>query len=180
MMEMTIEEFKEKVSKINNLAFIKMDGYYYWQAQGSNEDLKNYMVEQLSANLILTDAYIVSERDKCNVWIPKTEIEKIVQHIISAESYEEIKPQSPFIKKTEIIKKDNVLQQIKIHFKSDDIALTAKRCVAGILEENENIDVEIYRYELTISKKDVDEKVRCRHRCQTDKKIAEFDEIFGL
>ena len=180
MMRMTIEEFKEKVSKIDNLVFIKMDGYYYWQAQGSNEDLKDYMVKQLEGKLVLTDAYLVRESNKCNVWIPKTEIEKIVQHIISAESYEEIKPQSPFIRKTEIIKKDDILQQVRVHFKQDDKALTAQRCINDILQRNENIDVTIYRYELAISKKDVDEKVRCRHRCQTDKKIAEFDEIFDL
>ncbi len=180
MMKMTIEEFKEKVEKTDNLAFIKRNGYYFWQAKGQNKDLKDYIVEQLSLNLVLTDAYLVDEPNKCNVWIPKTEIERIVQHIIRAESYEEINPQSPFIRETEIKKKDDIFQQAKIHFERSDIALTAKRCVAGILEENENIDVEIYKLELVISKKDIDEKVRCRHRCETDKAIAKFDEIFDL
>lgn len=180
-MEMTIKEFKEKIEKTDNLVFIKRNGYYFWQIKkGQNEDVKDYIVEQLSQNLVLTDAYLVQEPNKCNVWIPKTEIERITQHIINAENYEEINPQSPFIKKTEIIKKDDIFQQVRIYFERNDTAQTAKRCLIEMLEENKEIDVKIYTDELTISRKDIDEEVRYRRKCETDKAIAKFNEIFGL
>ena len=187
-MEMTIAEFKEKVKNVDNLVFKPGKTvnntvlYYFWQAQGDNNDVKDYICEQLTEKLVLTDAYKVKSDNPNgqNKWIPEENIKQIAQHIIDATSYEAINPRSGFIDKTEITKKDKIHQQVVITFYTNEWSQTAREYVYKILKKDEDIDVVYLSTFLRISKKSIDEKVTCKHKCKTDRAIAQFDEIFEL
>ena len=187
-MKMTIAEFKEKVENVENLVFKEYHKNgnflcYYWQAQGKNKDIKKYMIEQLSTKLTLTDAYRVQEdhiEKGKNKWIPKEKIDNIIHTITEANSYEQINPESVYIRETKITQQ-GIYQQTEIRFRDDVYGKTVQNIIYDTLDMDEDIDITyVNKINIIIHKKSIDEKVKCQHRCKTDRAIAKFDEIFEL
>ena len=60
-MNLTLEEFKEKVEQIPQLTFQKSKNgdYYYWQAIGDNPDVRKYLKTILKTKLNITDCYLL-------------------------------------------------------------------------------------------------------------------------
>ncbi len=196
MIKMTIEEFKEKVKELGTIEIIEDRNFFRWhfaQVEGQkwldkeqNQDFKKYIKNTFNNELVLTDAYHVKDER----WIPKIHLDNLIKVLIEAKTYEEILEileDNTWIKRGEIERKRKGIEtKLKIVFNGNNGYLdVANYVIDKICNIEGEVTVEDFSYEdynwlgwVEISKESINEKERCKHRCQTDKKIAEFDELF--
>lgn len=194
MIKMTIEEFKEKVKELDAVEIIEERNFFRWrfaqdkkqnqyfaQDKEQNQDFKKYIKNTFNNELELTDAYHVKDER----WIPKIHLDNFIKLLIEAETYEEILEDNTWIKKGEVERK-GIETKLKIVFNSNNrYSDVANYVIDKICNMEREVTVEDFKYEdrnwlgqIEIRKESINEKERCKHRCQTDKKIAEFDELF--
>ncbi len=196
MIKMTIEEFKEKVKELGTIEIIEDRNFFRWrfaQVEGKkwldkeqNQDFKEYIKNTFNNELVLTDAYHVKDE----IWIPKIHLDNLIELLVEAKTYEEILEileDNTWIKRGEIERKRKEFEtKLKIVFNSNNgYSDVANYVIDKICNMEGEVAVEDFSYEdynwlgwVEIRKESIIEKERCKHRCQTDKKIAEFDELF--
>ena len=196
MIEMTIEEFKEKVKELGTIEIIEDRNFFRWrfaQVEGKkwldkeqNQDFKEYIKNTFNNELVLTDAYHVKDER----WIPKIHLDNLIKLLVEAKTYEEILEileDNTWIKRGEIERKRKGIEtKLKIVFNGNNgYSDVANYVIDKICNMEGEVTVEDFSYEdynwlgwVEIRKESINEKERCKHRCQTDKKIAEFDELF--
>lgn len=191
MIKITIEEFKEKVKELGTIEIIEDRNFFRWrfaQVEGQkwldkeqNRDFKKYIKNTFNNELELTDAYHVKDER----WIPKIHLDNFIKLLIEAETYEEILEDNTWIKKGGVERK-GIETKLKIFFNENcGYSDVANYVIDKICKMEGEVAVEDFSYEdynwlgwVEIRKESINEKERCKHRCQTDKKIAEFDELF--
>ena len=196
MIKMTIEEFKEKVKELGTIEIIEDRNFFRWrfaQVEGKkwldkeqNQDFKEYIKNTFNNELVLTDAYHVKDE----IWIPKIHLDNLIKLLVEAKTYEEILEileDNTWIKRGEIERKRKGIEtKLKIVFNGNNgYSDVANYVIDKICNMEGEVTVEDFSYEdynwlgwVEIRKESINEKERCKHRCQTDKKIAEFDELF--
>ena len=196
MIKMTIEEFKEKIKELGTIEIIENRNFFRWrfaQVEGQkwldkeqNQDFKKYIKNTFNNELVLTDAYHVKDER----WIPKIHLDNLIKVLIEAKTYEEILEileDNTWIKRGEIKRERKGIEtKLKIVFNGNNrYSDVANYVIDKICNMEGEVTVEDFSYEdynwlgwVEIKKESINEKERCKHRYQTDKKIAEFDELF--
>ena len=192
-MNLTLEEFKEKVEQIPQLTFQKSKNgdYYYWQAIGDNPDVRKYLKTILKTKLNITDCYLLPKHkdggvEVQNKWVKKEKIDNIVNAIKNATSYEELESlvDGIYIYSIDIKKQNKVVSGIRLEYrrpfhnvKGSDLITNKLNKIDGISikeEEGENGMI------VLIQIHSINQKAMCRHKCKTDMAISQIDEVFGI
>ena len=189
MIRMTIEEFKEKVKKLDSVKIKEYPNHFEWHINEKNEEVQKYMEDKFKNALVITDAYHVKEEK----WIPKNHLDNLIKLLIEADTYEEIiesETISSWVKGEKYCKIENNGFETQLRFflstnNGYSNPKVSNYVIDKIRDIEEEVVVEDFKYEdgswlgwVEIRKESINAKERCKHRCQTDKKIAEFDELF--
>lgn len=180
-MNLTIKEFIKKAEEIDELevSLVSEVGIYSWDTKGDNNELREYIAQQLKENLTLTDAYLLPGYE--SVWIEKSYIDLIIETIKNAENYNEMYENLNHICYIEAFRTYNgdKIENIKLKFlnryRKETKNLIIKKLNQSQIEVH-NIDYAIIR----IKNQTCDIKEQCKHQCKTTIKKEKFNKIFNL
>jgi hypothetical protein len=180
-MNLTIEEFIKKAEEIDELTVSKVSGVgiYEWFTQGDNYELRDYIREQLTENLTLTDAYLLPEYKK--TWIKKSYIDLIINTIKNTENYNEMYENLNHIceLKPSKLHDGDKIEFIKIEF-TNRYKMEIKHIIINKLKQC-NIEVKDIGYGIIkVKNQTCDTKEQCKHYCKTTIKKEKFNKIFNL